>query len=43
MVSNADITRWRKERNQPYIIASMPIMKGEEIIVKYGTSYGSYA
>ena len=42
MEANAEIRVWRKERNQPYLIAISPIKKGEEIVVKYGKSYNSY-
>jgi hypothetical protein len=42
MAANAEIRVWRKERSQPYLIATTQIKKGEEIVVKYGNSYNSY-
>ena len=37
--ANASIRVWRKQSNQPYIIAEKDINADEEIVVKYGTSY----
>jgi hypothetical protein len=42
MVANSEIRVWRKERSQPYLIATKAIKKGDEIVVKYGRTYNSY-